>query len=107
MGVVQKFSVKDDGADYEVLNHIGTIVFLNKFHNPDACPQNANSKLCDEFKANNAFISDDIVEKFDSIDRIIEPRTTQGNLDFLTLAGFKDISTIQKSMNFDRFLAIR
>jgi tRNA (cmo5U34)-methyltransferase len=38
---------------------------------------------------------------------VLEPFSTQGNLDLLGRAGFKDGTTIQKYLCFEGFLAIK
>ena len=42
-----------------------------------------------------------------SLKGILEPFSTQGNLDLLSRAGFVDVMTVQKYLCFEGFLAIK
>ena len=42
-----------------------------------------------------------------SLKGVMEPFSTQGNLDMLKRAGFQDVMTIQKYVCFEGFLAIK
>ena len=42
-----------------------------------------------------------------SLKGVMEPFSTQGNIDLLKRSGFKDINTIQKYICFEGFLAIK
>ena len=50
---------------------------------------------------------DNIIAKSRSLKRILEPFSTQGNIDLLKRAGFKDYITIAKYLCFEGFLAIK
>ncbi len=92
---------------YETLNWGGAFVFFEKVRGPDARFQDIVSQLYNEFKVNNGFTSDEIVEKSRSLKGVLEPFSTQANHDLLTRAGFKDFTTIQKYLCFEGFLAIK
>jgi len=92
---------------YETLNWGGAFVFFEKVRGPDARFQDIVSQLYNEFKVNNGFTNDEIVEKARSLKGILEPFSTQGNLDLVERAGFKDVMTIQKYLCFEGFLAIK
>ena len=47
------------------------------------------------------------VGKTRSLKGILEPFSTQGNLDMMARAGFVDIMTVQKYLSFEGFLAIK
>ena len=42
-----------------------------------------------------------------SLKGILEPFSTQGNIDMMKRAGFVDITTVQKSLCFEGFFAIK
>ncbi|MEE9426548.1 MAG: methyltransferase domain-containing protein [Paracoccaceae bacterium] len=92
---------------YETLNWGGAFVLFEKVRGPDARFQDIISQLYNEFKTNNGFSSEEIVEKSRSLKGVLEPFSTQGNLDLLDRAGFEDVMTIQKYLCFEGFLAIK
>jgi tRNA (cmo5U34)-methyltransferase len=49
----------------------------------------------------------EVLGKQRSLKGVLEPFSTQGNIDLLKRAGFVDIMTIMKSICFEGFLAIK
>jgi tRNA (cmo5U34)-methyltransferase len=92
---------------YEALNWGGAFVLYEKVRAPDARFQDLVMQLYNEFKLNNGFSSEEIVEKSRSLKGVLEPFSTQGNLDLLARAGFQDVTTVQKYLCFEGFLAIK
>lgn len=92
---------------YETLNWGGALIMFEKVRAPDARFQDIISQLYNDFKARNGFTGEEIVEKSRSLKGVMEPFSTQGNLDLLRRAGFKDVTTIQKYLCFEGFLAIK
>ncbi|MGB3146935.1 MAG: methyltransferase domain-containing protein [Paracoccaceae bacterium] len=92
---------------YETLNWGGALVMFEKVRAPDARFQDLIMQLYNDFKINNGFSGEEIVEKSRSLKGVMEPFSTQGNLDLLSRAGFKDVVTIQKYLCFEGFLAIK
>jgi len=92
---------------YETLNWGGAFVMFEKVRGPDARFQDMMSQLYNDFKIKNGFSGEEIVEKTRSLKGVLEPFSTQGNLDLLARAGFKDVTTIQKYLCFEGFLAIK
>ena len=50
---------------------------------------------------------EEILNKTRSLKGVMEPFSTNGNLDMLKRAGFKDISTVIKDICFQGFIAIK
>jgi tRNA (cmo5U34)-methyltransferase len=92
---------------YDRLNWGGAFVMFEKVRAPDARFQDLVMQLYNEFKLGNGFSSEEIVEKSRSLKGVLEPFSTQGNLDLLARAGFEDVTTVQKYLCFEGFLAIK
>jgi len=92
---------------YEALNWGGAFVLFEKVRGPDARFQDIFSTLYTDFKLENGFSAEEIVGKTQSLKGVLEPFSTQGNLDLLTRAGFKDVTTVMKHLCFEGFLAIK
>ena len=60
-----------------------------------------------EFKLKNNFTPDQIFSKSQSLKRVLEPFSSQANMDLMRRSGFKDFITIQKYLCFEGFLAIK
>lgn len=92
---------------YESLNWGGAFIMFEKVRGPDARFQDMMSQLYSDFKVRNGFSGEEIVEKTRSLKGVLEPFSTQGNMDLLGRAGFKDVTTVQKYLCFEGFLAIK
>lgn len=92
---------------YETLNWGGALVIFEKVRGPDARFQDIITQLYNDFKIRNGFTGEEIVEKTRSLKGVLEPFSTQGNIDLMNRAGFKDVTTIQKYLGFEGFLAIK
>ena len=92
---------------YETLNWGGALVMFEKVRGPDARFQDILTQLYNDFKIRNGFSGEEIVEKSRSLKGVLEPFSTQGNLDMLARAGFKDVTSVQKYLCFEGFLAIK
>lgn len=92
---------------YQSLNWGGAFILFEKTRAPDARFQDIITGLYTDFKLNNGFTPDEIVNKTRSLKGVLEPFSTQGNLDLLTRAGFVDMMTIMKLAPFEGFLAIK
>ncbi len=92
---------------YETLNWGGAFVMFEKVRGPDARFQDIFTQLYNDFKLRNGFNGEEIVEKARSLKGVLEPFSTRGNLDLLARAGFEDVTTIQKYLCFEGFLAIK
>ena len=73
----------------------------------DARFQDMMVNLYTDFKIDQGYDNDEIVGKTRSLKGVMEPFSTQGNLDLLKRAGFVDMMTVQKYVCFEGFLAIK
>jgi len=92
---------------YEHLNWGGAFILFEKVRGPDARFQDILSTLYVDYKLEQAFTPDEIVAKTRSLKGVLEPFSTQGNLDLLTRAGFVDVMSIFRYLCFEGFLAIK
>ena len=65
------------------------------------------STIYEEFKLLNGFSEKEVSGKKRSLKGILEPFSTNGNLQMFKRAGFKDISSVAKVVCFEGFLAIK
>ena len=92
---------------YESLNWGGAFLFFEKVRGPDARFQDILTAVYNEFKLDNGFKPEEIFNKTRSLKSVLEPFSTAGNLGLLKRSGFRDIVTIQKSICFEGWLAIK
>ncbi len=92
---------------YERLNWGGALLLFEKVRGADARFQDIITALYTDYKVRVGYSSEDIVAKSRSLKGVLEPFSTQGNIDLLNRAGFEDINTIQKYLCFEGFLAIK
>jgi tRNA (cmo5U34)-methyltransferase len=92
---------------YSSLNWGGGFFMFEKVRAPDGRFQDYASQVYMEFKLDNGFSEAEILNKQRSIKGVMEPFSTQGNIDLLKRAGFVDIMTVQKYVCFEGLLAIK
>ena len=92
---------------YESLNWGGAFILYEKVRANDARFQDIISNLYMEYKLDQGYSAEEIIGKSKSLKGVLEPFSTQGNIDMLKRAGFVDILSIQKYMNFEGFLVIK
>jgi tRNA (cmo5U34)-methyltransferase len=92
---------------YQSLNWGGAFLFFEKTRAPDARFQDISSGVYQDFKLENGFTPEEIVNKSRSLKGVLEPFSVQGNLDLLKRAGFVDIMTVMTYIPFTGFLAIK
>jgi tRNA (cmo5U34)-methyltransferase len=92
---------------YSKLNWGGALLLFEKVHGADARFQDILSALYSDYKIRQGYSADEIIAKSRSLKGVLEPFSTQGNLDMLKRAGFVDINTVQKYLCFVGFLAIK
>jgi len=92
---------------YQSLNWGGAFVYFEKVRACDARFQDIMSSLYVDYKIDKGYKPDEIVSKARSLKGVLEPFSTQGNLDLLKRAGFVDIMTVMKYVSFEGFLAIK
>ncbi len=92
---------------YDALNWGGAFIMYEKVRANDARFQDILTGLYTEYKLDQGYTAEEIVSKSKSLKGVLEPFSTQGNLDMLKRAGFVDILSIQKYVSFEGFLAIK
>jgi tRNA (cmo5U34)-methyltransferase len=92
---------------YEKLHWGGAFIMFEKVRANDARFQDILTGLYTDYKLEQGYTPDEIVAKSRSLKGVLEPFSTEGNIDMLKRAGFVDIITIQKYINFEGFLAIK
>ena len=92
---------------YEKLNWGGAFILFEKVRAPDARFQDYMSSIYTDYKLEQGYGPNEIIAKSRSLKRVLEPFSTQGNLDLLSRAGFKDVMSIMKYVSFEGFLAIK
>jgi tRNA (cmo5U34)-methyltransferase len=92
---------------YESLEWGGAALVFEKVRGPDARFQDFAAQLYHEFKLVQGFDEEEILNKQRSLKGVLEPFSTQGNLDLFKRAGFVDVMTILKYVCFEGFLAIK
>jgi tRNA (cmo5U34)-methyltransferase len=92
---------------YDSLNWGGAFILYEKVRANDARFQDIISNLYMEYKLDQGYSAKEIIGKAKSLKGVLEPFSTQGNIDMLKRAGFVDILSVQKYMNFEGFLVIK
>ena len=92
---------------YQHLNWGGALLLFEKVRGSDARFQDILTALYTDYKLRMGYTSDDIISKSRSLKGILEPFSSQANVDMLKRAGFEDINTVQKYLCFEGFLAIK
>ncbi len=92
---------------YQKLKWGGAFVMFEKVRGADARFQDILTTLYNEYKIRQGYSPSDILTKSLSLKGVLEPFSTQGNVDMLKRAGFQDINTVQKYLSFEGFLAIK
>ncbi|KRR13639.1 methyltransferase domain-containing protein [Bradyrhizobium valentinum] len=92
---------------YKSLNWGGAFLFFEKVRAPDARFQDIMSAVYIDYKLDNGYSPEEVLGKASSLKGVLEPFSTNGNLDMLHRAGFVDTMTIYKHVCFEGFLAIK
>lgn len=92
---------------YDTLNWGGAFVCFEKVRAPDARFQDIYTALYNEFKLEKGFTPDEIFGKARSLKGVLEPFSSEGNLEMFRRAGFVDITTIFKHISFEGFLMVK
>ena len=92
---------------YEALNWGGAFIMYEKVRANDARFQDIISGLYLEYKLEQGYSESEIIAKAKSLKGVLEPFSTEGNIEMLKRAGFVDILSVQKYMNFEGFLVIK
>jgi tRNA (cmo5U34)-methyltransferase len=92
---------------YAALTWGGAFVWFEKVRANDARFQDIMTQLYTDFKLEQGFHPAEIVGKARSLKGVLEPFSTQGNLDLAKRAGFVDVISIFKYTCWEGFLAIK
>jgi tRNA (cmo5U34)-methyltransferase len=92
---------------YASLNWGGAFFMFEKTRGADARFQDIITGVYFDYKLEEGYTKEEVMSKFLSLKGILEPFSTQGNIDMLKRAGFEDINTIFKFVPFEGFLAIK
>ena len=92
---------------FDALNWGGALLLFEKVRSPDARFQDIVTTVYNDFKLKQGYTPEEIVSKARSLKGVLEPFSTQANIDMLKRAGFADILTVQKHLCFEGFLAIK
>ncbi len=92
---------------YKSLNWGGAFIFFEKVRANDARFQDINTGLYCDYKLRQVYSPDEIINKSRSLKGVLEPFSTQGNIDMMKRAGFSDILTTMKYISFEGFIAIK
>jgi len=92
---------------YKSLNWGGAFFFVEKVRSYDARSQDQITNIYETFKRRNGFSTSEIFAKRNSLKGILEPFSSNANIQMLKRSGFTDISTVAKLLCFEVFLAIK
>ena len=93
---------------YSALRWGGCFVMFEKVRGSDARFQDILTAMYTyDYKLSQGYDANEIIAKARSLKGVLEPFSTQGNLDLLDRAGFKDVMTIAKYICFEGFVAIK
>jgi len=92
---------------YNSLNWGGAFLILEKVRAPDARFQDMMTAIYHDYKMDTGFSAEEVISKSQSLRGVLEPFSTQGNLDLFKRAGFQDIISVYKWVCWEAFLAIK
>ena len=92
---------------YQSLNWGGAFLYFEKVRAPDARFQDIMTGVYNEYKLEQGYSAEEIVQKARSLKGVLEPFSTQGNIDMLKRTGFVDIMSVAKFGPFEGILAIK
>jgi tRNA (cmo5U34)-methyltransferase len=92
---------------YQSLEWGGAFLLFEKVRANDARFQDIMTGLYTDFKLSMGYTPDEIIGKTRSLKGVLDPFSSQANIDMLGRAGFVDIITVMKYLCFEGFLAIK
>lgn len=92
---------------FEALDWGGAFVLFEKVRGPDARFQDMLTALYDDYKREQGYDDREIMGKARSLRGVLEPYTSQANVDYLRRAGFSDVMPVMKYLGFEGFLAVK
>ena len=85
----------------------GCFFLFEKVRYPDARFQDIMNQVYLDYKLDRGFTAEEVINKSRSLKGVMEPFSTNGNIQLLKRAGFKDIVTIFKFTTFEGILSIK
>jgi len=92
---------------YETLNWSGGFIWFEKVRGPDARFQDMLTNLYNNYKLARGFSAEEVLAKTESLKSVLEPFSSQGNLDLLERAGFVDVMPIYRNLCFEGLVCIK
>ncbi|MBT3581818.1 methyltransferase domain-containing protein [bacterium] len=92
---------------FKALNWSGALLLFEKVRANDARFQDMMTALYTDYKLDQNYKAEEIMNKTKSLKGVLDPFSTQANLDYLQRAGFADYINIMKYVCFEGFLAIK
>jgi len=92
---------------YKALNWGGALIMFEKTRGNDARFQDIWTAIYSDFKIEQGFSPEEIINKSRSLKGVLEPFSMKGNLDLLKRSGFEDIATIFKYVPFAGIISIK
>ena len=92
---------------YRHLQWGGALLMFEKVRGADARFQDMMSVIYEDYKLAQGYTPQQIMAKSRSLKGILEPFSSQANMDMLKRAGFVDIMSVMKYVCFEGFLAIK
>ena len=102
-------SVRQNFIDkcFQHLNWGGALLMFEKVRGPDARFQDIVSQLYNDYKLSQGYTPEEIIAKARSLKGVLEPFSSQANVEMLQRAGFVDMTTIMKYLCFEGLVAIK
>lgn len=92
---------------YNALNWGGAFLLFEKVRAADARFQDIMTALYTDYKLDQGYSAEEIVNKSRSLKGVLEPFSSRANYDLLSRAGFVDVMTVMKYVCFEGILAIK
>lgn len=92
---------------FQALKWGGAFILFEKVRACDARFQDYMTALYEDYKLDQGYTPDEIINKKRSLKGVLEPFSEQANIDMLKRAGFIDILSVMKYISFQGFLAIK
>ncbi len=92
---------------YKSLNWGGALLLFEKVRASDARFQDLATLIYTDYKLDQGYTPEEIIGKSRSLKGVLEPFSSNANIEMMKRAGFLDISTIFKYVCFEGFLAIK
>ncbi len=92
---------------YKSLKWGGAFILFEKVRACDARFQDMMTSLYVDYKLDKGYSPDEIVNKSRSLKGVLEPFSSQANIDILKRSGFVDVMSVMKYVSFEGFLAIK